>query len=153
MNETCFRVNSPGVIYEQFDDELVAIHLDTGAYHSLVGAAADAFLLLSEEANLKELSEALATKYAAAEEEIEAVLPTFIDQLRKENLITEVDVRQRVAPLRLASDQTGVPFVPPNVAAYHDLASLFLLDPIHDVGEQGWPQPAPAANSRDDQSA
>jgi hypothetical protein len=142
MNETCFRVNTPAVIYEQFDDELVAINLDTGAYHSLVGAAADAFLLLSEEATIEELSHALARKYAATAEQIRAALPVFIDQLREENLIAVVEVRRRVAPLRLAGDQTGVPFVPPHVAAYHDLESLFLLDPIHDVGEQGWPQPA-----------
>jgi len=150
MSDACFRVNTPGVIYEQFEDELVAINLDTGAYHSLVGAAADAFLLLSEEATVEELSQALAQKYAAPAEQINAVLPAFINQLQTENLIKTVDVRKRVTPLRVAGDQTGVPFVPPNVAAYHDLESLFLLDPIHDVGEQGWPQPAPQSSPSDD---
>jgi hypothetical protein len=33
-----------------------------------------------------------------------------------------------------------MPFVPPSVAAYHELQGLFLLDPIHEVGEEGWPQ-------------
>jgi hypothetical protein len=26
---------------------------------------------------------------------------------------------------------------------YTDMADLLLLDPIHEVDEQGWPQPAP----------
>jgi len=56
MPETCFRVDSPSVIYEKFDDELVAINLDTGVYHSLTGAAADAFELLTQEATQEEVS-------------------------------------------------------------------------------------------------
>lgn len=139
MNETCFRVNAPGVIYEQFDDELVAINLDTGAYHSLVGAAADAFLLLSEEATAGELADALSRKYAAGVEQIRGALVSFIEQLQRENLVAAVDTRKQRGPLRLAGNQTGLPFVPPSFAAYHDLDSLFLLDPIHEVGEQGWP--------------
>ena len=43
MPEICFRVNAPAVIHEKFDDELVAINLDTGVYHSLAGAAAMRF--------------------------------------------------------------------------------------------------------------
>ena len=35
MLDVCFRMNSPSVIYERFGDEVVAIHLDTGVYHSL----------------------------------------------------------------------------------------------------------------------
>lgn len=143
MSETCYRVNAPGVIYEQFEDELVAIHLDTGAYHSLVGAAADAFLLLNEEATLSELADALSVKYAASSEQIAGALGGFLQQLEKEQLIATVDVRKQRPPLRLDTNQSGVPFVPPNVAAYHDLESLFLLDPIHEVGDMGWPQNRP----------
>ncbi len=140
MSETCFRVNAPGVIYEQFEDELVAINLDTGAYHSLVGAAADAFVLLAEEATLTELAEVLSHKYAAGAEQIREALGGFLEQLREENLVAAVEVRKQRGPLRLNGGETGLPFVPPNVSAYHDLDSLFLLDPIHEVGEQGWPQ-------------
>lgn len=153
MKETCFRVNAPDVIFEQFEDELVAINLDTGAYHSLVGAAADAFLLLSEEATADELSHALAQKYAATADEIRRVMDAFIAQLEQESLIAIVPEPTRTMPLRIPGNQTGVPFVPPNVDAYHDLASLFLLDPIHDVGEEGWPKQAPSAGSPGDKPA
>jgi len=135
-------VNSPPVIFERFDDELVAIHLDTGAYHSLVGAAADAFVLLTEEATAFELADALATRYAAPPAEIATALGPFLAQLEKEHLIVPVDTRRPREPLHLAGSETGLPFVPPNVQAYHDLESLFLLDPVHEVGDEGWPHAA-----------
>jgi len=141
MQGVCFRVNSPSVIYEKFEDELVAINLDTGAYHSLVGAAADAFVLLAEEATARELAEALSRRYAAPAETIEPVLEPFLAKLREEELVAPVETRTPRGPLRLPGDETGLPFVPPEVEAYHDLQSLFLLDPIHEVGEEGWPQP------------
>jgi hypothetical protein len=143
MSEMCFRINAPAVIHEKFDDELVAINLDTGVYHSLAGAAADAFQLLTEEATQAEVAVALATKYAAGVEAIHAALTPFFEQLRKEDLICQVDVRTPRGPLRLAGAGSAVPLVAPTLEAYRDLQSLFLLDPVHEVGEEGWPSTAP----------
>ena len=145
MQEPCFRVNAPSVIYEKFDDELVAINLDTGVYHSLAGAAADAFELLAEEATQQEVSAALATKYAAASDVINTALTPFFEQLGKEGLIQPVEVRKERGPLQLAIPSSHVAFTPPTLDAYRDLQSLFLLDPVHDVGEDGWPEPKPGA--------
>lgn len=145
MPETCFRVNAPSVIYEKFDDELVAINLDTGVYHSLSGAAADAFELLTDEATQEEVSVALATKYASGTDVIYTALTPFFEQLRKEGLIHQVEIGKERGPLRLADSRSGVPFSPPTLEAYRDLQSLFLLDPVHDVGEEGWPEPKSGA--------
>src|SRR5580698_5866942 len=101
MLEICFRVNAPSVIYEKFDDELVAINLDTGVYHSLTAAAADAFELLTEEATQKEVAAALATKYAAGGDAVESALCPFFEQLLKEGLIHQVEVRKERGPLHL----------------------------------------------------
>ncbi|HEY3840379.1 MAG TPA: PqqD family protein [Bryobacteraceae bacterium] len=143
MPELCFRVNAPSVIYEKFDDELVAINLDTGVYHSLAGAAADAFELLTQEATQQEVSVALATKYAAAPDVIHSALTPFFEQLGKEGLIEPVEVRKQRGSLQLANSGSDVAFAPPTLDAYRDLQSLFLLDPVHDVGEEGWPEPKP----------
>lgn len=141
MEAACFRVDVPGVIYEKFDTELVAIHLDTGSYHSLVGAAADAFLLLTEEATAEELAEALKAKYEGRAEDIAKALGPFLAALATEKLIVKVEVRNRRAPLQMTPESPKLPFVPPSLEAYHDLQSLFLLDPVHEVGERGWPEP------------
>ncbi len=143
--QVCFRVNTPSVIYEKFDDELVAIHLDTGVYHSLSGSAADAFELLSREATITELAEVLATRYAAGVEAIQAALEPFFLQLKKEDLICPVEARTPRGPLELKNTGTSLEFTAPTLEAYRDLQSLFLLDPVHEVGEAGWPNPAPGA--------
>jgi len=138
--DTCFRINSPSVIHERFEDEVVAIHLDTGAYHSMTGAAADAFVLLSEQATAVELADALKSRYAATADEIVAALAPFLEQLQKEQLIAAVGTRKPRGALRVTGDESGLPFVPPTLEAFHDLENLLLLDPIHEVGDEGWPQ-------------
>jgi hypothetical protein len=114
-------------------------------YHSLAGAAADAFELLTQEATQEEVSAALAAKYAAGADIIHSALTPFFEQLRKEGLIQQVEMRQERESGRLALDGalSGVAFTPPTLEAYRDLQSLFLLDPVHDVSEDGWPEPKP----------
>lgn len=143
--DPCFRLNAPSVIFEKFDDELVAINFDTGVYHSLTGAAADAFELLAQEATADELAAALAGKYTASPDVIKSSLIAFFEQLRKEGLIQVVESRAERGPLQLVSTGDALPFSPPTLEAYRDLQSLFLLDPVHDVGDDGWPAPRPAA--------
>jgi Coenzyme PQQ synthesis protein D (PqqD) len=139
MADACYRINSPSVIYERFDDELVAIHLDKGTYHSMAGSATDAFLLLSEEATAPELAGALAAKYAVTPGEIETALVPFLEQLQAEQLISAVETRKPRGSLRVVGDQSGLPFVAPSLQAFRDLEGLLLLDPIHEVGDEGWP--------------
>ena len=142
MSDACFRINSPSVIYERFDDELVAIQLDSGTYHSMMGVATDAFVLLAHEATATELAKALASKYAATPEEIEPQLGPFLEELRKEQLIASVNARKPRETLRVEGNASGLPFVAPSLQAFRDLEGLLLLDPIHEVGDEGWPQPS-----------
>lgn len=144
--DTCFRIDSPSVIYERFDDEVIAINLDTGTYHAMTGAAADAFVLLSEEATAAELADALVARYAATPADIATALAPFLEQLQQEQLVATVKTRKTRGTLRLAGNKSGLPFVPPTVEAYRDLENLLLMDPIHEVGDEGWPEaPGPLA--------
>jgi hypothetical protein len=138
----CFRINSPAVIFERFDDEVVAIHLDKGTYHSMAGSAADAFVLLSEEATAGELADVLSNRYAATPEEIGVALAPFLEQLQNEQLIVAVETRKPRDPLKLAGNESGLPFGTPSLQAFRDLEGLLLLDPVHEVGDEGWPPPS-----------
>jgi hypothetical protein len=142
MTESCFRVNTPSVIFERFDEEVVAINMDKGTYHSMAGPAADAFVLLSEEATAGELAGVLSNKYAAAPEQIETALAPFLEQLRNEQLIVPVETRKPRDPLRIAGNESGLPFAAPSLQAFRDLEGLLLLDPVHEVDDEGWPPPA-----------
>jgi len=145
MSAVCFRVNQPSVIHERFGEELIAIHLGTGSYHSMSGAGTDAFLLLVEGATTEELAGALADKYAATPQEIAKGLESFLKELEKEQLIVQADTPAERAPLRIEGNQHGLPFMTPALQAFNDLEGLLLLDPIHEVGEEGWPPSSPSA--------
>ena len=147
MQDSCFRINTPSVVYERFDHELVAIQMGTGAYHSMVGVAADAFDLLSEEATAAELADALAVRYAATSSEILAALDPFLEQLQMQELIAPVETRKSRSRLRILGNESGLPFVAPSLEAFQDLEGLLLLDPIHEVAEEGWPPPSGAATA------
>jgi len=147
MPDDCYRINTPSVVYERFDNELVAIHMGTGVYHSMVGVATDAFVLLSEEATASELADALAIKYAATSGEILPQLAPFLEQLQNEQLIVPVEARGSRNPLRIPGDERGITFVAPNLEAFRDLEGLLLLDPIHEVDEEGWPPSAGVAKA------
>ena len=137
-----YRIASPAVIYERFDDELVAINLNTGVYHSLIGIAADVFQLMSQTATAEEIAEALTAKYSASAGQILNALTPFFQQLLSEELIMVVEAPKDREPLKFSTDVSGVPLIPPSLEAYRDLQSLFLLDPVHEVSDQGWPQAA-----------
>jgi hypothetical protein len=70
---------------------------------------------------------------------IRAALDPFLQDLEKEQLIAPVETRKKRDPLALAGDPTGVPFVAPSLQAFNDLEGLLLLDPIHEVDDEGWP--------------
>jgi len=81
----------------------------------------------------------LAAKYAATPEEIETALAPFLEQLQAEQLIAPVETRKPQRPVRVAGAETGLPFVAPSLQAFRDLEGLLLLDPIHEIGDEGWP--------------
>ena len=142
MASVSFRINSPAVIFERFDEELVAINMDNGTYHSMAGPAADAFLLMSEHATAGEVADILSTRYAATPEQIGPTLEPFLERLQSENLIVPADSGKPRGALQLPGNASGLPFVAPSLQAFRDLEGLLLLDPVHEVGEEGWPPPA-----------
>jgi len=133
--------NDASVIFERFGEEVVAIHLGTGRYYSLPGVAGDAFLLLSGAPTVPELAEALAARYDAAAQVIADDLCGFVRQLRDESLIVEKKRgKGQIADVPPAISEPRLPYKTPEVHAHRDLENLFLVDPIHETGEAGWPQ-------------
>jgi coenzyme PQQ synthesis protein D (PqqD) len=137
----CFRLNDANVIFERFDDEVIAIQLATGAYHSISGAGADLFALLPFEPTLPELAAALAEKYDTDAASLAADLRPFLEDLKTEEIIIEYSRDSRASkPITLSHSGPRVPYVPPAIQPFRDLQELFLIDPVHDVGPMGWPQ-------------
>lgn len=145
MPTTGFRINEPDVIYQLFTDETVAIHLATGAYHSLPGIAGEAFLCLAPAgASVRDVAAQLASRYEAQVETIEEDLGRFFTKLEQESLVVRVDLNGRSASAQKPQpiDQRAA-YQAPNLHTHTDLQELFLIDPIHDVSAAGWPNLQP----------
>jgi hypothetical protein len=139
-----FRLNEADVIFERFDEELIAIQMGTGSYHSVCGAGIDAFLLLPLEPTVPEMAQTLTQKYEASPERIVEDLGPFFDQLVAESLVIGYPAGERAGKaLNLSHSGPRVPYIPPAVQPFRDLQGLFLIDPVHDVGPAGWPQAKP----------
>lgn len=141
-----YRVNSPAVIGEVLDGEAIIVNLDSGAYYSLDGAGAEVWRAVQTGATLPQLIDLTVARYHGPAAEIAAGVTVLVEDLVAEGLLV-TDEGASVAPELTDATPPGErpPFVRPILQKYTDMADLLLLDPIHEVDEQGWPHPAPRA--------
>ena len=149
---THFQVNSPNVIHEIIDGEVVLINLETGSYYSIdkVGAVVWEYILQGLSSN--QIVEALMTQYDSEQEEIAVGIQQLFDSLQAEQLIVsgEAPTIYENTPYVANEGNNGKEksrFEAPDLHKYTDMEDLLLLDPIHDVDESGWPNTNPKNSS------
>jgi hypothetical protein len=134
---TGYRVNTTHVVSEVFEDgEAAIIDLRSGAYFSLDQVGALLWPLIVTGATLETLVE-LAHATTDGGDDVALGIERFMTDLVTEGLVEEVgDVDGEVpAP----TNGARIPFTAPEIQRFDDLQELLLLDPIHDVSDQGWP--------------
>jgi hypothetical protein len=136
-----YRINTPRIVHETIDAESIIIDFDSGTYYSARNAANLIWLLLAEGSSTVYVVQRVVADYAGAPEEIEAAVRGFIAQLAQESLIVEISNGQHQSTTQAASSTPSgqKPFIHPLLERYTDMQDLLLLDPIHEVDEQGWP--------------
>lgn len=139
-----YRVNTPTVVSEVFDNEIVVIHLESGAYYSLDQSGAVIWQWLEQSGDLAALNRWLSATYDVDPNELAQIVPPFIDELMQEQLIVPLGADQPSngqspsLPVYAAS-VVNAPFARPVLTKFTDMQDLLLLDPIHDVNSSGWP--------------
>ncbi|HKT82315.1 MAG TPA: PqqD family protein [Solirubrobacterales bacterium] len=134
-----FRI-SPEIVHETVDGEVIAIDLDNGSYYSLAGGGPLIWVLLAEGASEAELRDALAARFG----ELEAIagdVSALLRQLQENGLIVEHESNGNNAALAEKA-ASGEAYEAPRFERYTDMKDYFLLDPIHEVDNAGWPRPA-----------
>ena len=134
-----FRPAGPRVIHETFDDEVVIVNLDSGRYYSTQQAGADVWQLLVAGRTVGEMATHLAQHYDASPEAMSEPIALFCEQLAAESLVMSADEAPVGATLPTLADRGRRAFVAPRLQVFTDMQDLLLLDPIHEVGPQGWP--------------
>jgi hypothetical protein len=138
-------VNSPVAVSEILDEELVIINMQKGAYYSGVGSAAFIWRCIEQHVPLEITESAIAEKYGVERQRVGNDITVFLETLSAEGLIRPAsagDVMGGVAP-PLGEEI----YLSPLLKIYTDMQDLLLLDPIHDVGDQGWPIKPPDAGT------
>ena len=138
-----YRINTPQVISENIDGEVVIANLQTGVYYSMERIGADVWPWFENGISEEDLLKAAIASYSGNPSEIEAGLGEFVGKLVAEHLIVEAPGAQSRCPNALFSTNGhGLrPFEKPALESYNDMQDLLLLDPIHEVDESGWPTP------------
>lgn len=125
-HELRYEVNRPDVVDESVDQEVLIVHLGTGVYYSSRGAGDVAWQLLAAGLTSLETADAMGRPAGQVEE--------FLARLVGEELVRP---RSGEPEGRAAIDPQGGPLV---LEKYTDMQELLLLDPIHEVEEEGWPR-------------
>ncbi len=138
-----YEANTPSVIFEDFGDETILIHLDTGFYYSLDATGMTLWGLFSRGFTLDEACTRLDAVYEQEGTTLRDAASSFLDRLHEEGLLRESPATE--APEQSAPVESGprTRFVAPRLSRFEDMEQMFLLDPVHDVTEQGWPMAAP----------
>jgi len=139
---TRFRVNSPNVIHETIEGEVILIDLKTGTYYSLREAGAAIWEAIDRGAGLDAIEDALERRYEGSSDEIREAARRLVDELEREGLV-RAEEADGSRPVFEPGHGVRRPFEAPSLEKHTDMQDLILLDPVHEVGAQGWPHPAP----------
>jgi hypothetical protein len=139
-----FRISSAQIAHETFENEVLAINLDTGTYYSFPGPSGSLWSLLVQGASVDTVVRMLADAYHEDSTSMNEAVHQFLDRLREEQLIVMDESASDPRELKPVNGVT-TPFVSFELNKFTDMQDLLLLDPIHDVEEAGWPLARPDA--------
>jgi Coenzyme PQQ synthesis protein D (PqqD) len=141
-----FECNAPDVVFENFGDEAVILNLQSGNYYSLDGIGMVYWEYLSQGVPHREIVDHFTTRYAATVDQTAAIAGDFdllLDRLQAEGLVRSANVSRALSEVTCTA-KASAEYTRPELARFDDVADMLLLDPVHDVSEEGWPNPAPA---------
>lgn len=137
-----YSINTADVVHEVIEGEAILINMKTGVYYSLDGVGGHAWeALQSGPGSAASLAESLAALFDAPLDELEKELARLLAEMQAEGLLRVGEGTAQAAPLAASGEKK--PFANPQLVKYTDLEALLLLDPIHDVSEDGWPHQKP----------
>jgi hypothetical protein len=131
------RLNEPHVVAESVDGEALVINLLTGTYYSARGTGDAAWQMVSAGHALELVASSLASRFAADSGIVSADLEAWVAQLLEEELVVPSEPVGGAPPLVPASGEPA--WSAPTLDKFTDMQDLLLLDPVHEVADEGWP--------------
>ncbi len=122
------------VAADLFDEEIIIANLDSGLYYTLNGTILHVINELPFP-NIETVMESVTKLFPSMIKEVEGDLTKIWKELLDEKLIVfdESEKNQKNIEITPPSE-----FVPSKLSRYADMQDLLMLDPIHEVDEEGW---------------
>jgi hypothetical protein len=135
-----YRLRMDNLSIERLDGEIIAIDFSTGKYASFVGPSADIITMLHAGVPRQQWLTLINHEFdqAPAAAVFNREVETFLATLADNGLIQTTDAVDGHLDA-LPQDYHRTSWSTPVLAIEDDLADLLVIDPIHDVTDDGWP--------------
>lgn len=131
-----YRIASTAIVHELLGDEVIIANLDSGIYYSIRHSGAIIWQLVIAGYSLEAIEKQFSEKFPQVDSSfIRTELFQFVNSLVQEKLI-KFTSETTIVSVDISWTNT---FEKPFLSSYGDMRELLLLDPIHEVDEQGWP--------------
>jgi len=134
---TNYRIHNERVIHETVDGEVLVIDSVNGHYHSIAGTGSFVWAMLEQPQDCESIASSLAAAHGSDATPIRTDVEQFLNQLEGIDLI--IATNESILDIPMATEAIGA-YAPPKLSSHTDLEDLLVFDPIHEVGEGGWPE-------------
>jgi hypothetical protein len=125
---------NPRLAADVFEGEYIIANLDTGLYYSIQGLAVSlvkAMPFQDPQVVIRLFADAFPDTQTAIENELTLLLKELLDE---GIIIQDENTDLAITPICTPPSE----YIPSRFNRYADMQDLLLLDPIHDVNEEGW---------------
>lgn len=138
MTDSIYEINQTDVAHEIIDGEAILINMTTGSYYSLDGSGAVVWeILQAGAASTETVLRELALRFQGEMTAMNTATLRILAEMQADGLV-KTAAQEAIRPTAVAARELS-PFEAPILHKYTDLEALLLLDPIHDVSSDGWP--------------
>ena len=137
--ETKYQINEQNVSSEEIDGEVIIVNLRNGNYYSAQDIGAYIWGRITHGDSLENMQASLCQQFVDSKRTIRDELTAFLEKLESEQLIVRASDTDVAGSTRI---DAPIPeqYAAPNLNCYSDMNDLLLLDPVHDVEDEGWPK-------------
>jgi len=132
----CLAPKTNEIAAKVIDGEAIIINLTNGYYYSMQGAGALIWGAIQQQCRLDVLAQTLNRRYDVSLEAASADIDVLVKQLMHEGLVTLLDVEAPQTTMEEFDSDEKLPYTPPVLQKYGDMAHFFAVDPpLPDLGE------------------
>lgn len=140
MTPNRWTIDPNRVVWEVLDGEAVIVDLAAGHYHAANGVAATVWQAIAAGYDLAMIETLAERAHTDVPRGASDQITGFIDQLLTAGLIARASADAVAGTVEPPANPT--PWARPRLESHDDLEDLLLLDPVHDVTADGWPNAA-----------